>query len=88
MIDRKYNFTIVATTLINAIFWTLYTVMAQQNILRVGLKYKLFVRNLNIITNLYANIRNKILLSSFVFIGQSLTDRNIRPSDFGRSNTT
>ena len=84
MIDRKYNFTIVATTLINAIFWTLYTVMAQQNILRVGLKYKLFVRNLNIITNLYANIRNKILLSSFVFIGQSLTDRNIRPSDFGR----
>ena len=72
MIDRKYNFTIVVTTLIDAIFWTLYTVMAQKNILRVGLKDKLFVRNFTIITNLYADIRNEILLSIFVFIGQSL----------------
>ena len=71
IIDRIYNFTIVITTLIDAIFWTLYTVMTQQNILRVGLKDKLFVRSLTILTNLYAYIRNEISLSIFVFIVQS-----------------
>ena len=69
-IDRENNFTVVVTTLIDAIFRALYTVMAPQNILRIRLKKdQLLLRNLLIITNFYAYIRDRIFLRFFVIFG-------------------
>ena len=44
-VNGKNNFAIVVTALIDAIFCTLYTVMTNQDIFRIGLKKSLLYKN-------------------------------------------